>query len=385
MTRRYVSFLTPVLIGLVLVACPCAGRSQTTAAPYGATSRDWPMFRGGPKMTGVSPATLPEKLSVRWTLQCGESVTSSAAIVDGTVYVGSEDGLLVAVDLRTGKVRWKFKTEEAIRSSPTVYHGGVYFGDSKGVMYAVNAKTGKADWTFTTDAEIVSSVNPSGDRLVFGSYDGFIYCLSAKDGKLLWKAQTEGRVHGTPGIVDGRVIAAGCDEHLHVVKLSDGTALASVDMHSVTGVCAAIDGSMTYIGTYGSKVYGIDWQRARIVWSFADPDREFPYMSSAALAGGLVVLGGRDKYLHALDAKTGKSRWSLRTRGRIDSSPVIVGERVFVGSSDGSLYEVDLKSGHERWHYESGAPISASPAVADGALVVANEDGLLYCFAGNGK
>jgi len=355
-----------------------------TPSAFGTTERDWPMFRGGPKLQGVAASTLPEKLSLRWTLRCGEAVTSSAAIVDGVVYVGSDDGVLYAVDLATGKPRWRHSVEDAIRSSPTVYRGTVYFGDTMGVMHAVDASTGKPRWTFETDGEIVSAANPHGDRLVFGSYDGCIYCLATRSGKQLWKVETAGRVHGTPALSDGRVIAAGCDEDLHVIKLADGTPVPSVSLGSVSGVCAAIDGSMTYIGTYGSNVYGIDWRSSKVVWSFQDPDREFPFMSSAAVGEKIVVLGGRDKYLRALDTATGKEGWALRTRGRIDSSPVIVGDRVFVGSSDGNLYGVELKTGRERWRYETGAPVSASPSVAASSLVVANEDGVLFCFAGTG-
>ncbi len=363
-------------MGAVSLCC-----AAVSAEEFGATARDWPMFRGDGRHTGVAKSTLPEKLDVRWTLQCGEAITSTAAIVDGVVYVGSEDGILFAVDLVTGKPKWQYKTEEAIRSSPTVFRGMVFFGDSEGIVHAVDAATGAGKWKYTTDGEIISAANPSNDRIVLGSYDGTIYCLSIADGKLLWKLQTEGRVHGTPGIAGDRVIAAGCDEDLHVIDLATGAPVPSISMGSVAGVCAVVDGSVTYIGTYGSRVLAIDWKAKRLLWQFKDPEREFPYMSSVAVADDVIVLGGRDKNLRALDKKTGKQRWAFRTRGRIDSSPVLVGDRVFVGSADGNLYEVDVKTGHERWRYETGAPISASPAVAASTLVVGTEDGLLYCFA----
>ena len=123
--------LVPFFIGMMALG------AVSRAGEPGATQRDWPMFRGDGKHTGVARSTLPEKLDVRWTLQCGEAITSTAAIVDGVVYVGSEDGILFAVDLATGKPKWQYKTEEAIRSSPTVYRGDVFFGDSEGIMHAV--------------------------------------------------------------------------------------------------------------------------------------------------------------------------------------------------------------------------------------------------------
>ena len=108
---------------------------------------------------------------------------------------------------------------------------------------------------------------------------------------------------------------------------------------------------------------GIDWKASRVKWRFADPDREFPFLASAAVTDTQVIVAGRDKRLHALDRETGKPTWTFVTKGRIDSSPVVVGRRVFVGSSDGKLYAVDLDTGKETWSFEAGGPISASPTI----------------------
>ena len=46
---------------------------------------------------------------------------------------------------------------------------------------------------------------------------------------------------------------------------------------------------------------GIDWQAGRIAWTFEDPDRQFPFMASAAITKDAVIVGGRDKHLHRGD------------------------------------------------------------------------------------
>ena len=70
--------------------------------PAGATAAppdDWPQFRGNSALTGVARSTLPDKPRLLWTYEAGESVESSAAIAGGTVYVGSQPGALLALDL----------------------------------------------------------------------------------------------------------------------------------------------------------------------------------------------------------------------------------------------------------------------------------------------
>ncbi|MCH8253548.1 MAG: PQQ-binding-like beta-propeller repeat protein [Planctomycetes bacterium] len=385
------------------------------------------MFRGNARLTGVATAALPDKLSVRWKREFEEAFQSSAAIVDGVVYVGCDDEHLYALSLATGKTKWRYKATGPIHSSPTVIGGAVYFGDEMGIFHAVDLADGSLRWTFETLGEIISSAVPVGDRLLFGSYDGTLYCLATSDtakrrtktnpqtprketkpGKtgdaeqaagagqtagasdeeseptderLIWKLDTEGRIHGTPGITGAFALIAGCDGQLHVVRHADGASIRTVGLGAVTGASAAIVDSSVYVGTYGETVVGLDWVKGEVDWVYTNPEKQFPYLSSAAVAGDLVVIGGRDKTIHGLDRRTGKSRWAFATKGRVDSSPVIVGDRVFIGSSDGNLYALAVATGRQTWRYETGSPITASPAVASGCLVIGTLDGVLYCFS----
>ena len=120
----------------------------------------------------------------------------------------------------------------------------------------------------------------------------------------------------------------------------------------------------------------------RILWRYEHPERHFPFYSSAAVADGKVVIGGRDKIVHCLDAKTGKMIWTFTTNARVDSSPAIAGGRVYVGSNDGRLYTLDLAGGKKLSEFNAGAPLSASPAIAAGKLVIGSQDGKLYCLGG---
>ena len=364
---------------------PTTTRAATQPVSPSATSQaipgsDWPMFRGNPHLTGVAGSSLPDKLRVRWKHEIGEGTSSTAAIADGIVYVGADDKKLRALDMASGKLKWEYTAEDSIMSSPTVAGGLVIFGDETGTLHACDIQTGRQRWTFKTGDRIISSVNFKGDRLVFGSYDGHLYCLQVADGQPVWKYDVGERVHGTAGIVDDVVLTAACDAQLHVVKLADGTLVRKVTLDSVSGSAAAARGSRVFLGTYGQQVLGIDWQAGSVVWRFEDKERGFPFLSSAALADKLVVIGGQDKRLHALDPATGEQRWQFVTKGRIDSCPVIVGQRVFVGSADGCLYGIELSSGKELWRFEAGGPISASPAVGEGCLVIGTEDGVVYCL-----
>ena len=376
--RKQVSARSTAAVATVLVTVA----ALSAQAPASAPADRWTQFRGTPALLGTSDAKLPSTLKVLWTYEAGDAIESSAAIVDGVVYVGSQTGELHAVNLADGKLKWKYKASpDGIgESSPTVAGGLVYIGDLTGVVHAVQIASGQVAWTFKTSTEIKSSPVVSGDKVLIGSYDSNLYALGARDGKLAWKVQTEGYVHATPAIVDGVAYIAGCDEILRGIRISDGVEVFKMPFGAYTGASPAVVDGRAYFGTYENDVLAVDLKAKKIVWSYKHPERSFPFYSSPAVLGDRVVVGGRDKMVHALDRKTGKALWTFATGARVDSSPVVSGGLAYVGSNDGKLYVLDVATGKSVFQFEAGGPLSASPALASGRLVIGSQDGKLFCL-----
>lgn len=341
----------------------------------------WSQFRGGHQLMGVSVSNVPRDLKVLWTYEAGESIESSAAIVNGAVYVGSQSGYLSALNLSDGSVRWKYKASGPIgESSPCVAGGTVFIGDLNGMLHAVRTSDGKAVWTFKTGGEIKSSPVVVGDRVLIGSYDEHLYCVSSSNGSLLWKVRSNGPIHCTAGVSRGMAYVAGCDEVFRAVRIADGKEMYQIASGAYTGASPALVGQKAYYGTFNNEVLAVNLTTRRIAWRYRNRKRQFPYYSSAAVAEGKVVVGGRDKMVHCIDAATGRELWTFMTRARVESSPAIADGRAFVGSNDGMFYVFDYKTGAKVWEFNAGGPLSASPAIAAGRVVIGSEDGRLYCF-----
>ena len=266
-------------------------------------------------------------------------------------------------------------------SSPAVGHGLVFVGDLAGVLHAVDAETGAEVWTYATQGEIKSSPVLAGGRVMIGSYDGYLYGLDAATGELAWQVETQNYVHATPAVTTtASPTSGGCDETFHGVRISDGTEITSVPAGAYTAASSAIRDGRAYFGTFDNEVVSLDLGTGDIVWRYEHPRRHFPFYSSALHVDGTVVIGGRDRMVHGIDAETGAMRWTFMTRARVDSSPAAAGGRVYIGSGDGRFYILDLESGEKHWEFDTGAPLSASPAIADGKVVIGSQDGVLYCF-----
>jgi outer membrane protein assembly factor BamB len=106
-------------------------------------------------------------------------VSSPAVAPDGTVYVGSMNGRLYALDPVARAARWEYDTGAYfVMGSPVVDgQGSVYVGDSAGVLHAI-AANGQLLWSFATQSNIASSpVIGNSGMLYFTSCDSALYAV----------------------------------------------------------------------------------------------------------------------------------------------------------------------------------------------------------------
>jgi outer membrane protein assembly factor BamB len=64
------------------------------------------------------------------------SVSSSPAVANGVIYIGSGDGNVYALNARTGAKLWSYPTGNFVDSSPAVANGVIYVGSTDGNVYA---------------------------------------------------------------------------------------------------------------------------------------------------------------------------------------------------------------------------------------------------------
>ena len=196
----------------------------------------------------------------------------------------------------------------------------------------------------------------------------------------MWKVETGAPVHCSPAISEGKTFVAGCDGLLRVIDVKTGKEVSQLELGENTAASPAVQGDNLYVGTYGSQVKAVDWNAGKILWTYEHPVRRFPYYASAAISKDLVVIGGRDKYIHGLQRASGKAAWTFTTRARVESSPVILGDRVVCGSSDKNIYMLDLSTGKKIWTFAGDGSFVSSAAIASNRMVMGCDGGLVYCF-----
>ena len=97
-------------------------------------------------------------------------------------------------DKQTGRLLWRYKIgtglvssipykrgESTVTSSPVIVGDVVYFGASDGVLHALEVRTGKPLWQYRLGVPIASTVAVTGNTVVVAAWDGTIYAFTSAE------------------------------------------------------------------------------------------------------------------------------------------------------------------------------------------------------------
>jgi outer membrane protein assembly factor BamB len=360
----------------------------------------WPVFRQNAMHTGRSPYVGAQTSALKWVFNTNGTVFSSPAIgADGTIYVGSADYNLYAIN-PDGTMKWSYKTGGTVDSSPAVgTDGTVYVGSSDSKIYAINPN-GTLHWDYLTISPISSSpaIDPiSGNVYVASSYDsswhGRMYAFFP-NGSLEWvfNPGTSGSwIVSTPAITpDGTILFGDLTNHNSIFWAlnPDGsvlwqTTIPNARENDLVSSPAVSPNGMIYVGEgdgdgYGPKRLVALNQTGQIQWSFTTGDL---VLSSPAIAvDGTIYVGSYDGNLYAVNAD-GTLKYSYFVDSAIYSSPAIDAEgTIYIGSTGGSVFAINSDNSL-KWEYATGDAVFSSPTIgADGSVYVGSNDGNVYCF-----
>jgi len=112
-----------------------------------------------------------------WQFYAWSEMLTTPAVVDGSAYLATDEGLLYAYDTEERVQRWGVHTESYIGSSPVVSDDAVFFGNDDGVIFALAAEGGQELWRFQTGGPVRSSAVVLNGLLYMGSDDGSVYAI----------------------------------------------------------------------------------------------------------------------------------------------------------------------------------------------------------------
>jgi outer membrane protein assembly factor BamB len=346
-----------------------------------------------------------------WKRTTGGPAPCTPAVANGTVYAGSYDGKFYALNAQTGAIKWKFATEGERRfeakgihglqpknqtivdqydiflSSPVVVQGTVYFGSGDGNLYALDAATGELKWKFKTGDVIHASPAYADGVLFVGSWDSYFYAVDAATGKEKWRFHggEDPLIHNQVGfqssaaVVDG-VVYVGCrDSNLYALEAATGKEKWKFfnELSWVIVSPAIKDGKVVFATSDSSLYHVADAATGKSV--LKQQDKAFIF-SSPVIAGDVVLMGVLNGTLQARDLKTGEPLWDFQTEtSRQNKGWVLTADRKFNEPMFfTSIWREAPVVGTER-QFDIGA-IFSTPLVMNGVVYFGSTDGNLYAI-----
>jgi outer membrane protein assembly factor BamB len=269
-----------------------------------------------------------------------------------TIYFGSSDGKLYAVNAATGKLKWQFKTDGLIHTTPALYNGLLYFGSWDTYFYALNATTGKLSWKFKTGVQpdyhvlegIQASATCSNGMVYFGARDGFFYALNALTGRLNWKyAADNSWVLTTAAVQNGKVYIGTSDTYMLLAfDAATGKQLFKYKANGYVYSSPALTASTAFFGDFTGKMFAVSLNSGKLSGSYTVATRRLN--ASTVLKNDTLdynyLTTGKDNALYSTSVSTMDKLYTL---GPIVSSPAISNGVIYFGSADGYMYAIKLK------------------------------------------
>jgi len=289
---------------------------------------------------------------------------SGGIVSDGSLFVGSKEGRLVAVNLADESRLWAEPLKPvsstgffgcspamgggcggasrvAIYGTPVIYEDLVYIAGYNGKIYAYNATSLGLRWVYPRESNLkpfVGGIAVFGDKLYIGGEDGKVYAFDAATGDLVWEFQTDDKIWGTPTLYNDTL----------------------------------------YIGSFDKKLYALDAADGSLKWYFT---AEGSVIATPLVYNDVLYIGSFDRHMYALNAFDGSLKWKFMGENWFWAEPVVVNDVIYAPCLDGKVYLLKAGNGAKVDEYDMDGSVSSRPVVVDGSVIITTRKGVVYSIA----
>jgi outer membrane protein assembly factor BamB len=309
------SYNCPVIAygGLYIVSSSCL-ICISTCQP----AQDWTEWRGNTEFPGITMDDGPRDFSYGpvWTYQMGAGTQSSPVVVEGKVYIGSNDRNIYCLDAYNGTEIWKFRTNEPrmthYGSTCAVYSGVVITGADDGHVYGLDANTGAQKWVVDAGPYIAvrisagqfevrsSPIIANGHVYIGSSHNNKTYCIEPLSGVVKWSTDIGSNILGSAAIANGSLYMVTLANRMYKINANPdpsqggGTIQLNMTLSGSSSVVAytptvSFDYGTVYYGAVGNQVYAFNTTTGiEITPRFSTQ----PHVLSETSCGALILVPG---------------------------------------------------------------------------------------------
>jgi outer membrane protein assembly factor BamB len=352
----------------------------------------------------------------KWAINLDDDGPSSPAIQDGVIVFNTESCTIFACDLQTGKQLWSYWLGDPLMSMPTIANGIVYTaypaayhadnGDRGAivpthVLIAIQLKTGKILWQKWIDSDIMSAPVAKDDLLYVTTFSGALYKVKQLTGEVLEAKAIRATSAPVFSAKNEMIVSQRSDSHTdsvasEAVVIGYGNAKKEVykkeakyldgkvqDVSRLKSASAHADAGN---GFAGGAPANSNWKAAagNIGQSNVSSLQSFQGSRGIYQNGKLYSTMG-DEIICTDDE--GKVKWKrkldgdlVKEGGFMGTPPVYANGHIIVATFTGDVLVMEEKGGKVVKQYSIGHPVRYQPVVDKGWIFVTTVNGRMYAI-----
>jgi len=309
------------------------------------------------------------------------------AVAYGKVFAASRDGIVVAVDQETGKKIWEqdfanydnYSLKKAmlwysnravsakISGGLSVAYQSVYFGTEDGYVYALEEATGALKWKVGVKGEVISAPAIDAGIVLVNTTSGHLIALDPESGEQKWLTESDVppltlRGVSAPAADSGGALIGTPSGKLKVSILETGMVAWETQIASPSGatelerivdidVKPLVFGGNVFVVSYNGTLSAVELRTGQVIWT-----REYGSYRNISINGNSLFVVDNSSNIYAIDRRSGVELWSnvgLKDRNITSATPH--GDYVVVGDMFGFLH----------WFTQDEGKLVAQLAVGD--------------------
>ena len=272
-----------------------------------------------------------------------DGIDGRPVVMDGVLYVGSQDRAVYAFDSATGGKKWRFQTGDApsgeekgsriVRMTLVVRNGVVFIAAQDFTFYALDAATGEKKWSYDAGSRIYRSAVPD-DGTAYVITEKGLHAIDASTGREKWLFEALYEIPRDQILYfgGGRPPASGLVQGEQAVYLSAEIRMKDESRKSFVYAVDSESGTAKWVATFGG------WDTTALL-----------------VAKGLVFVAAEDSFsakhaaLYAFNAVDGQLRWKLGADELYANRRILIRDNVIYFQTDRALIAAEMESGRQIW------------------------------------
>jgi outer membrane protein assembly factor BamB len=275
---------------------------------------------------------------LRWSSRLGGLIGGGVLVVGDTVYAasGHPEGRVYALDARTGHRLWRTKTGTV--GAPLALVDGILVAETqRGDVFGLDPAAGTVNWRRVVGFSRIPAVAADSGTFVVATIDS-LFRLNARDGKVVRRARSPGAIVSPWLAYRGLLVAGTTDSGVVAISPGDLQPRWRVALDAPVLGTPAAQGDTVYAASRRGTLYRISGGAPDSVPA-ATPiaELDWPVTSSVTLLDGLILLGGADGTLRAL-RPDGSEAWRIQLSLPVELGPLPLNDGMVAVGGDGDLH-----------------------------------------------